>query len=71
MEQGETRIYGCPMCGLDTPHIVSGQRNEVNAIRCTNCGNGSLVRNEDLSQYQERWEEELREILASLDHPGE
>jgi transcription elongation factor Elf1 len=71
MEQTTTRIFSCPMCGLDAPHSVAGELNEVIAIRCSNCGNGSLVRESDLDVYQLRWAEELREIIASLDPSNE
>lgn len=71
MDQNAMPVFRCPLCGLDAPHKVSGELHEVYGIRCSNCGNGSLVRSDDLTLYQMRWEEELRDILESLDYPKE
>lgn len=66
-EKGSTRIYRCPICQVDTPHSIRGQRGETYAVLCTNCEGGALVNEDDLRLYQLRWEEELREILDSLE----
>ena len=65
---GKTKIYGCPTCQADTPHVIKGQKGETSALLCSNCGTGSLVQNDELYLYQLHWEEELRQILGSLEH---
>jgi len=67
LERGSTRIYKCPVCGVDTPHIVRARRGSTYAVVCSNCESGALVDEDDLRLYQMRWEEELRQILDSLE----
>ncbi|NLY29742.1 MAG: hypothetical protein GX047_03835 [Firmicutes bacterium] len=64
---GKTKIYSCPICQADTPHVIKGQRNETCALLCSNCGTGSLVQRDELCLYQLHWEEELRQILGTLE----
>jgi transcription elongation factor Elf1 len=70
-ENAALRVYTCPLCGVDAPHTVFGERNNTFAIVCTNCRNGSLVCGQELDSHQMRWEEELKEILDTLDQPCE
>lgn len=65
---GKTKIYSCPTCQADTPHVIKGQKGETFALICSNCSTGSLVQNDELYLYQLHWEEELRQILGSLEH---
>ncbi len=67
---GTLHVYSCPLCGMDAPHAISGERNDVFAIVCTNCRNGSLVCGDELRRHQAQWEEELKEIMEKLDRPG-
>lgn len=64
---GKTKIYGCPICQADTPHVIKGQKSDTFALLCSNCGTGSLVQSDELCLYQLHWEEELRQILGSLE----
>jgi hypothetical protein len=64
---GKTKIYSCPICQADTPHVIKGQKSETFALLCSNCGTGSLVQSDELCLYQLHWEEELRQILGSLE----
>ena len=64
---GKTKIYSCPTCGADTPHVIKGQKNQMLAMVCSNCETGSLVQQDELYLYQLHWEEELRQILGSLE----
>lgn len=67
LERGSTRIYRCPFCGVDTPHVVRARRGSIYGVVCANCESGALVDEDDLQLYQMRWEEELRQILDSLE----
>jgi len=67
LEQGSTRIYACPICQVDTPHLIKARRGDMYAIVCSNCSSGSLVQTDELQLYQAKWEEELRQILDDLD----
>jgi predicted RNA-binding Zn-ribbon protein involved in translation (DUF1610 family) len=62
--------FSCPICGMETMHTVAGHRSQVYAMACTVCHNGSLVSDEQMRRCRERWEEELKEIIAHLDFPG-
>jgi len=66
LEIGSTRIFNCPVCGVDTPHTIRAHRDANYGIVCTNCGSGAIVHELDLRIYQLKWEEELREILDNL-----
>lgn len=68
LERGSTRIYRCPVCQVDTPHTIRARRGMTYAVVCSNCESGALVCEDDLRLYQMRWEEELRQILDSLEH---
>ncbi len=63
---GVTRIFRCPVCGVDTPHSVKGKRGHMYGIICTNCRSGSVVSDVELRIYQLKWEEELQAILDSI-----
>lgn len=63
---GTTRIFPCPACEVDTPHIVKARKGEMYGILCTNCHGGAVVSDLDLRIYQIKWEEELQAILDSL-----
>ncbi|HHY10886.1 MAG TPA: hypothetical protein GX528_10050 [Firmicutes bacterium] len=63
---GSTRIFHCPGCAVDTPHLVKARRGEMYGIVCTNCAGGAVVSDLDLRIYQLKWEEELQAILDSL-----
>lgn len=69
-EIGTTRIYRCPVCGVDTPHSVKGKRGHMYGVLCTNCRCGSVVSDEDLDLYQLEWDEDLEAMLNRLlDNP--
>ncbi|NLK07604.1 MAG: hypothetical protein GX316_02760 [Firmicutes bacterium] len=68
---GKTKIYSCPTCQADTPHIIKGRKDETLALVCSNCTTGSLVQSDELYLYQLHWEEELRQILGSLEQDFE
>lgn len=68
LARGTTRIYRCPICQADTPHIVQGRRGSIYGILCGNCRGGSLVPLELLATYRVRWADELREVF---DGPGD
>lgn len=70
LDENATRIFQCPICQVDTPHRVFGQRNGIHAALCLNCRSGALVRAEALRLAERRWEGELCEILSSLIHPS-
>ncbi|HHX01842.1 MAG TPA: hypothetical protein GX739_04110 [Firmicutes bacterium] len=65
-EIGSTRIFNCPVCGVDTPHSIRAHKDVNYGIVCTNCNSGAIVHELDLRIYQLKWEEELREILDNL-----
>ncbi|NLJ86094.1 MAG: hypothetical protein GX322_06605 [Firmicutes bacterium] len=65
---GKMKIFSCPTCQADTPHIIRGQKGETLALLCSNCSTGSLVQSDELCLYQLHWEEELRQILGTLEH---
>ncbi|NLJ80627.1 MAG: hypothetical protein GX335_06360 [Firmicutes bacterium] len=65
-EVGTTRIFHCPACEVDTPHLVKARKGEMYGIVCTNCLGGAVVSELDLRVYQLKWEEELQAILDSL-----
>ena len=67
MEIELTQVYTCPRCGLDTPHFVLARRGDRVGVECSQCHTSSLVMRDDLSQHQFLWEEELRQILNSLE----
>jgi len=62
--------FYCPVCRMETMHNVAGQKGQVYALACTVCRNGSLISAEQMRRCRERWEEELKEIIAHLDSPG-
>ncbi|MCK9221111.1 MAG: hypothetical protein PHV61_00565 [Limnochordia bacterium] len=62
----QARIYNCPICNADTPHIVKGKRGDVFGLECSNCASGSLVRQDELDNYEVQWEEDLRKLLENL-----
>jgi len=64
---GKTKIFSCPNCQADTPHVIKGQKNDTCALLCSNCGTGSLVHTDELCLYQLHWEDELRQILGTLE----
>ncbi len=63
---GMTRIFPCPICGVDTPHNVKARRGHMYGVLCSNCRCGSVVSDVELRIYQLKWEEELQAILDSL-----
>lgn len=65
-EIGSTRIFHCPVCGVDTSHTIRAHKDVNYGIVCTNCSSGAIVHELDLRIYQLKWEEELREILDNL-----
>jgi uncharacterized Zn finger protein len=66
MEKEQTQVYLCPKCSMDTPHTVIAQKNTVFGVVCSHCQTASLVKKEALKYHQNKWEQELREILGSL-----
>ncbi|MBE3582912.1 MAG: hypothetical protein IMX01_02215 [Limnochordaceae bacterium] len=72
IKRGAIWMFTCPVCQTDTPHTVRGNHGDVYGVICNHCHTGSLVREDHLTLYQAQWEEELRQILDSLNHwPGE
>lgn len=66
LQRGATRIYACPLCGIDTAHRVTGNRDTTYGIMCSHCGGGSIVDGYVLQRYQTEWEQTLREVLEDL-----
>lgn len=62
----QARIYNCPVCNTDTPHLVKGKRNDVYGLECSRCAAGSLVRQDELDKYEVQWEDDLRALLENL-----
>ena len=71
MEVEQSQVYLCPRCSIDTPHVVVAERNSVFAVLCSHCQMASLVKKEVLQYHQNKWEQELRDILNSLSHRPE
>lgn len=71
MDTDQSQVYLCPNCAIDTPHLVIAERNSVYGIVCSHCHTGSLVKHEVLQYHQNKWEQELREILNSLSRKPE
>ncbi len=69
METELTKIYNCPSCRIETPHYVLARRGDRVGIQCSHCRTNSLVLSDTLSEHQYFWEEELRQILNSLESP--
>lgn len=69
MEIELTQIYTCPRCRLETPHYIIIRRGERVGIECSQCHTTSLVHGNELVDHQLLWEEELRQILMSLEDP--
>ncbi len=66
LEAESSQVFLCPNCTIDTPHMVIAERNNVFGVVCSHCQTPSLVRREILQYHQNKWEQELREILNSL-----
>lgn len=64
-------MFTCPQCGLDTPHALIDRRHDVVGIVCGHCRMPSIVRYDVFKCHQNRWEDELRDILNSLDNSGD
>lgn len=62
-----SQIYTCPYCRMETPHYLLARREERLGIACSRCQTISLVDAEQLENHQAWWEEELRQILSSLE----
>lgn len=56
---------------METPHYVMARRSERVGIACAQCQTVSLVRRNELEQHQAWWEDELRQLLSSLDQNNE
>lgn len=69
METELTRVYACPRCRLETPHFVLARRGDRMGIQCSQCHTNSLVLSDTLSEPDYLWEDELRQILNSLESP--
>ncbi len=67
----QSQVYQCPHCLIDTPHLVVAERNSIFGVICSHCHTASLVRRDVLEYHQNKWEQELREILNSLSHKPE
>lgn len=70
MEFELTQVYTCPRCRMDTPHFVMARRGDRVGVECSQCHTSSLVFRDDLHDHQFQWEEELRQILNSLEDPN-
>ena len=71
MELELSQIFPCPHCRMETPHYVMARRSERVGIACAQCQTVSLVRRNELEQHQAWWEDELRQLLSSLDQNNE
>lgn len=69
METALAQYFTCPHCHGETPHFVLIRRGDRVGVECTNCHTISLARQEQLIDGQLLWEEELRQILISLETP--
>lgn len=67
MEFELTQVYSCPRCQMDTPHFVMARRGDRVGVECSQCHTSSLVNQDELNDHQFQWEEELRQILNSLE----
>lgn len=67
MELELSQIYPCPRCRMETPHYVLARRNERVGIVCSQCQIASLVQEKELASHQAWWEDELHQILSSLE----
>ncbi len=67
MELDLSQIYTCPSCRMETPHYLLARREDRVGIACARCQTVSLVDAEQLETHQAWWEDELRQILSSLD----
>lgn len=67
IDSSTRQIYTCPRCRIDTPHEVLTRRGAIFAVMCVNCKMSSLVREDDLLHCNNRWADELRTILSSLE----
>ncbi|HEX6971616.1 MAG TPA: hypothetical protein VF234_05315 [Limnochordia bacterium] len=61
-----THILQCPICRVDTPHRVFGQRRGMGAVLCTRCQSGALVPAASLRLSDPAWESELCELLEGI-----
>ncbi|MGE5549317.1 MAG: hypothetical protein ACM3ZC_02155 [Bacteroidota bacterium] len=66
LEHEQSQVYLCPRCSIDTPHLVLAERNNVYGVVCSHCQTPSLVKRDVLQYHQNKWEQELKEILSSL-----
>lgn len=71
MDSGASYMFSCPRCGLDTPHSIVDRRKDVLGVVCGHCRMPSIVQSDVFRNHQNMWEEELRQILNSLDTHGE
>lgn len=67
----QSQVYLCPRCAIDTPHVVVAERNSLFGVICSHCHTASLVHRDVLQHHQEKWEQELRDILNSLSRKPE
>jgi len=71
LEAEQSQVYLCPRCSIDTPHLVVAERDSVYGVICSHCHTASLVKRDVLQYHQNKWEQELREILNSLSRKPE
>lgn len=62
-------IYLCPRCEMDTLHNIINRKHDLIGIVCSQCHTPSLVKRDVLTYHQLKWEDELRQILNSLENP--
>ena len=62
-----SQIYTCPYCQMETPHYLLVRREKRVGIACSRCQTTSLLDADELENHQTWWEEELRQILSSLE----
>jgi len=69
MENELAQIFTCPRCHAETAHFVLIRRGERFGLECSQCHTTSLANHDALIASQSLWEEELCQILNSLEPP--
>jgi DNA-directed RNA polymerase subunit RPC12/RpoP len=62
-------IYLCPHCKADILHHIITKGHDLVGIVCSHCHTPSLVKKDELTYHQLKWEDELRQILSNLENP--